>query len=79
MNSATVNTYRGCQAGWQQVGQPRSITEAQRLLDLLQRVWPDWSSRIQPRVWQCVTITSSETLLGAVGIMIREFKRNTAS
>jgi hypothetical protein len=40
-------TYRGTQAGWQPVGQPRNYVNTQRLLSLLNKVRPDFINRIQ--------------------------------
>lgn len=43
---ARVATYRGIDAGWVPAGQPRPVDDAQRLLSLIQRIRPEYLSKI---------------------------------
>lgn len=43
---AQLMRYRGCQAGWQPIGRPRSADDAARLSALLQRIAPSATLRI---------------------------------
>jgi hypothetical protein len=42
-----VATYRGIQAGWVAVGGPRNQQDTERLLSLVNRIRPDYISRVK--------------------------------
>jgi len=42
-----VATYRGIEAGWVAVGGPRNKQETDRLLQLVNRIRPDYISRVK--------------------------------
>jgi len=42
-----VATYRGIQAGWVAVGGPRNKQDTERLLSLVNRIRPDYISRVK--------------------------------
>jgi hypothetical protein len=42
-----VATYRGIQAGWVAVGGPRNKQDTERLLSLVNRIRPDFISRVK--------------------------------
>jgi hypothetical protein len=46
-NTATVATWRGVSAGWVAVGGSRGQADAERLLQLLDRVRPDYRNSIR--------------------------------
>jgi hypothetical protein len=45
MHLFTVATYRGIEAGWVPMGQPRSQSEAERLLSIVNRIRPDYINK----------------------------------
>jgi hypothetical protein len=42
-----VATYRGIEAGWVAVGGPRNKQDTERLLSLVNRIRPDYISRVK--------------------------------
>jgi hypothetical protein len=42
-----VCTYRGIDGGWQPIGQPRPKYQTEQLLQLVNKIRPDYSNRIK--------------------------------
>jgi hypothetical protein len=42
-----VCTYRGIEGGWQPIGQPRPKYQTEQLLQLVNKIRPDYSNRIK--------------------------------
>ena len=45
---AQVARYRGCAAGWQRIGSPRPVADAERLIATWQRIAPTATLRALP-------------------------------
>jgi len=43
-----VCTYRGTALGWQPIGRPRNQQQTERLLQLVNKIRPDYSNKIKP-------------------------------